>query len=125
MANLSHKDVVSAFEKRYDHQSARNVLNQALSLGGLAAKDSYSDAELARIGEGLKALGERMVDTIFESLAGGPAGGGAAAPKEAPKEEAKAEAKDEAKAKAKDEKAEEKADDKAEGDKKGEKKEKK
>jgi ribosomal protein L12E/L44/L45/RPP1/RPP2 len=113
MANLSHKDVVSAFEKRYDHQSARNVLNQALNAGGLTAKDAYSDAEVAKIGEALKALGERMIDTIVESL--GTGGAPAPAPKE---DKAKEEPKEEAKAKPKEDKAKDKGEEKAE-DKKG------
>ncbi len=108
MANLSHKAVVAAFEKRYDYQSARNVLDLALAAGGLSAKDAYSDAEAGKIADALKALGERESEVVAEALAGGDGGGGAA-----PADDKKADAKkDDKKADAKkdDKKADKKAD---------------
>lgn len=70
MADLSHDDVVKAFGKRYDFQSARTVLNQALAAGGLQAKDAYSAADIGKIGDGLKALGESFFEVVVEALAG-------------------------------------------------------
>lgn len=127
MANLSHASVTAAFEKRYDYQSARNVLRAAMARGGLSEKDAYNPDECQKIVAGLRAMGERGIDQLVASLTGGtpinaPAGDGAKAADKAPaKEEKKAEAKEEKKAEAKDEKKDEKAEAKGGDDKKDKK----
>jgi hypothetical protein len=146
MANVSHASVMAAFEKRYDYQSARNVLKQAMSRGGLTDKDAYNPDDCQKIVAGLQAMGERGIDGLILALTGGapaaapaPGDGAKAAEKPAAKEEKaaakeekpakdekhakdepKAEAKEDKKA-AKDDKKEEKKDDKKE-DKKAEEK---
>lgn len=98
MADLSHKDVVAAFEARYDHQSARNVLAEALKSTGLGEKDAYPAGDIKKVTEALAASGERFVDIVVTALAGDSGGDGAPAPaKEAKKEEKQEGKKDEKK----------------------------
>lgn len=109
--DLSHADLLKAFEARFDYLSARTVAGEVLTASGVGKKDGYAAAEVksivAAVQGSLGASGQSIVDAL-----GAPAPAAKAEPaKEAP---AKAPAKDEAKEAAAD-------DPKAEGDAKDEK----
>jgi len=94
--------IVNALESRYDYYSARNVLKEALRIGGLQEQDQYSDAELTAFIEALAEVGDRVEGVLSRLQA--HAGETSAAPKEKASEVAPAEEapkKKEAKAKAK------------------------
>ncbi len=78
MADVSHAAVITAFQTRYDYQSARNVLAAALKDSGLGEKDKYDAGDLTKIGEALSALGERGTEGVLEAASGGAAAAEAA-----------------------------------------------
>ncbi len=55
---LSHAQVLEALEVRYDHLSARTVLDEALVKAEMAAADSYSPEEASRLAWALTELAD-------------------------------------------------------------------
>ncbi|MCB9739908.1 MAG: hypothetical protein H6747_11610 [Deltaproteobacteria bacterium] len=102
--DLSHADLLKAFEARYDYLSARTVAGEVLTASGVGKKDGYAAAEVksivAAVQGSLGASGQSIVDAL-----GAPAPAPAAKAEPAKEAPAKAPAKDDAKDDAKDEKA--------------------
>lgn len=99
---LTHDTLIAAFERRFDHYSARAVMSETLSLVGIAKADLYDSAALAKIAAQVEAHIARPAP-ILAGLATSGGGAKAEAPKaaevktEAPKADAhKAEGKAEA-----------------------------
>ncbi len=85
---LTHDTLIAAFERRFDHYSARAVMSETLSLVGIAKADLYDSAALAKIAAQVEAHVARPAVILA-----GLATSGGAAKAEAPKAaEVKAEA---------------------------------
>ncbi len=65
---ISHEAVLTALSVRYDYQSARAILHDALDLVGLQEAESYSPEELSRIVWGLNQMGERAQAAVMALL---------------------------------------------------------
>lgn len=106
--DLSHADLLKAFEARFDYLSARTVAGEVLSASGVGKKDGYAAAEVKSIVAAVQGSFGASGQSIIDAL-GAPAPAAKAEPaKEAPaKAPAKDDAKDDEKAApaAKDEKA--------------------
>ncbi len=92
---LSHDQMISAFESRFDYLTARTMLSEVLDSAGVGKSGAYDAAALAKIATAVEKLPRPQ--PILARLASGPA---AAAPAPAAKAEAKAEPKAEPKAEA-------------------------
>lgn len=101
--DLSHADLLKAFEARYDYLSARTVAGEVLTASGVGKKDGYAAAEVKSIVAAVQGSFGASGQSIIDAL-GAPAPAAKAEP--AKEAQAKAPAKDDAKA---DEKADEKA----------------
>ena len=55
-AGCKHKEIVGIFELRFDYQSARTMLSEALREAGLEAASSYEAAEISAIATSLARL---------------------------------------------------------------------
>ena len=78
-ARISHARVLDALEVRYDHQSARNVLGEALQRADMTGADDYSPEEASRIAWALTEVGPnaRPAVTRLLEFAGQAASAGA------------------------------------------------
>ena len=84
---ISHADLVTAFERRWDHYSARVMAGEALASAGVKAGDSYADKDVSAVVATLTALGG--ADAVIAALSA-PAPAAKAADKAADKPAAKA-----------------------------------
>lgn len=57
---VDRQALLDVLERRYDYYSARSVLNEVLALSGLAGRKRYSVAEIDRICEVLRRVGDRV-----------------------------------------------------------------
>lgn len=81
--------ILAAMEARYDHQSARIVLSEALQKAGLNEKKQFEPKEVKALTKALSEVGQRM-ETVLEALEdAGTAKPAAPAPKAAAKAPAK------------------------------------
>lgn len=126
---LSHAAFVNVLKTRYDHYSSPIMAKEILAGAGLEPKDSYEKADIERLVEVVKGLGDArngLLVSRLEELAAAGGGGKAAQKAEAAERAAEKAAEEKAEeAPAAEEKAEEApAEEKAEehGDKKGKKK---
>ena len=68
---VGHRQVLEALEVRYDHQSARHVLGEALARAGMSPADDYSPEEASRLVWGLAEVGpapQRAVMRLLEAV---------------------------------------------------------
>lgn len=65
---VSHAQVLEALEVRYDHQSARNVLDEALRRVQMQAAPDYSPEEASRIVWGLNEVGPKVQKAVMRLL---------------------------------------------------------
>ena len=79
---ISHADLVTAFERRWDHYSARVMAAEALASAGVKAGDSYADKDVSAVVATLTALGG--ADAVIAALSA-PAPAAKAADKPAAK----------------------------------------
>lgn len=70
-AGRTRKEVVSILEARFDYQSARSILVDALKLAGVESKDSFDDAELTALAGALAQLAT-ATEGVAERLAAAP-----------------------------------------------------
>lgn len=92
---LSHDQMISAFESRFDYLTARTMLSEVLDSAGVGKSGAYDAAALAKIATAVEKLPRPQ--PILARLASAPA---AAVPAPAAKAEAKPEPKAEPKAEA-------------------------
>ncbi len=73
--DLSHAELVTAFEARFDYQSARIVAGEVLGKAGVAKKDAYPGADLDAVRKAIEtalgAAGGRVIEALARSA--GPA----------------------------------------------------
>ena len=79
---ISHADLVTAFERRWDHYSARVMAGEVLASAGVKAGDSYADKDISAVVAALTALGG--ADAVIAALSA-PAPAAKTADKPAPK----------------------------------------
>jgi hypothetical protein len=140
---LSHAALVNVLKTRYDHYSSPVMAKEILAGAGLQPQDDYGKADIEKLIESVKGLGDarntNLVARLEEVLGGGPKPAAepvpvpadeapidapAAAPIDAPAAADSGEATAEPSAESADEKAEDGGDDKADdkAEKKGKKK---
>ena len=115
MANVSHANLLKAFEKRWDFLSARTLIKYGLKDSGVGEKKDYSEDDISKILKALTDMGERGVESVNQALFGPPpeaAPEAAAPPAEEKKEDKKEEKKEDKKEAKKEEKKEDKKEDK-------------
>jgi hypothetical protein len=105
---ISKDKVVALFENRFDYQSARIVLAEALAKVGAAGKAGLDPDELRRIPAALAALGHVKFDALAAALgaladASGGKGKSAPAPEPEPEPEPEAAPAEEVEAPAEEE----------------------
>lgn len=65
---LSHAQVLEALEVRYDHLSARNVLEEALVKADMSEAEDYSPEEASRLAWALTEVGPRSRPAVKRLL---------------------------------------------------------
>lgn len=65
---VTHRQVLDALEARYDHQSARNVLGEALRRAEMKAAPDYSPEEASRLAWGVAEVGPVAQRAIMRLL---------------------------------------------------------
>lgn len=65
---ISHAQVLAALEVRYDHQSARNVLDEALRRAEMQRAPDYSPEEASRLAWGVAEVGPVAQKAIMRLL---------------------------------------------------------
>ncbi len=68
---ITHRQVLEALEVRYDHQSARHVLGEALDRAAMRPAADYSPEEASRLAWGLAEVGpvaQRAVMRLLEAV---------------------------------------------------------
>ena len=85
MSKIQKKMLLSAFEKRYDFQSARSVFQNAVAHAGLDDKGEYTADEVKNIAAAVPNIGD-AVEPIVSALQK-LTGGAPAAAKEPPKKQ--------------------------------------
>lgn len=81
---LTHDTLIQAFERRFDHYSARAVVAEVLENAGLKKSDAYDAAALARISSAIQTSVQRP-ESILAGLTHANGAGAAAEPKHAAK----------------------------------------
>ena len=80
--NIARDAIISVLEKRFDHQSARNVLARASAAAGLKNADSFSAKDIENLIAALQSFATH-IDPVAERLQG--LAGGKAAPAAEPR----------------------------------------
>ena len=86
--DLTHAELLIAFEARFDYLSARTMAAEAMQRAGVARKDAYGAADIAAIGKAIEQGVGASGASIVKAMGASPAQAAAPAPAEKPAEKA-------------------------------------